>query len=384
MRGHIQQRGKNSWRVKVFVGRDGAGARRYIERTVRGTRREAERELSRLLVEVDEGRHAAAAPITFGELLDRWLDVKRRMVEPKTIESYEWVAKKYVRPALAHRKVASLRAIDLDALFSDLHGRGLSPRTVRLCHTVARQALEQARRWGLVGRNPAVDATPPAQRRREIEPPTVEQVQALLEAAEADDADFAAYLWVLAATGCRRGEACALRWSDVDLERAEVAIRRSISQVGQELREKDTKTHQSRRVSIDEETVAVLRSLHLRSRERSLALGEGLADDALLFSDVEGRPWRPDVCTNRFGRLRTGLGLGGVRLHDLRHFVATVLGGAGVPIATISGRLGHRDNATTLNLYTHAMPATDQAAAAYLGSLLTGNRRGTGTNGGPL
>ena len=128
----------------------------------------------------------------------------------------------------------------------------------------------------------------------------------------------------------------------------------------------------------------MLRSLHLRSRERSLALGEGLADDALLFSDVEGRPWRPDVCTNRFGRLRTGLGLGGVRLHDLRHFVATVLGGAGVPIATISGRLGHRDNATTLNLYTHAMPATDQAAAAYLGSLLTGNRRGTGTNGGPL
>ena len=174
MRGHIQQRGKTSWRVKAYVGRDADGVRRYVERTIRGTLREAERELSRLLVEVDEGRHAAAAPITFGELLDRWLDVKRRLVEPKTIESYEWVNRNYVRPSLGERKVASLRPVDLDGLYSDLHRRGLSARTVRICHTVIRQALEQARRWGLIARNPAVDATPPVQRRREIVPPTVE------------------------------------------------------------------------------------------------------------------------------------------------------------------------------------------------------------------
>lgn len=92
--------------------------------------------------------------------------------------------------------------------------------------------------------------------------------------------------------------------------------------------------------------------------------------DAYVFSDLEGRPRRPDVCTNRFGRLRQRLGLSSVRLHDLRHFVATVLGDGGVPIATISSRLGHRDTATTLNIYTHALPATDQVAAAYLGSLL--------------
>ena len=290
MRGNIQQRGKNSRRVKAFVGRDAAGVRRYVQRTVRGSRREAERELSRLLVEVDEGRHAAAAPMTFGELLDRWLDVKRRMVEPKTIESYEWVARKYVRPALADRRVASLRPIDLDVLYSDLHSRGLSARTVRICHTVVRQALEQARRWGLIARNPAIDATPPVQRRREIVPPTVEQVQALLAAAEADDPDFAAYLWILAATGCRRGEGCALRWTDVDLRRAEVVIRRSISQVGGEVREKDTKTHQSRRLGLDAETVSVLRSLRLRARERAaevLGIGRSTAYELARIGDLK-------------------------------------------------------------------------------------------------
>lgn len=375
MRGHVQRRGKQSWRIKAYVGRDAAGTKRYVERTVRGSQRDAERELARMVVEVDEGRHVAAAPMTFGELLDRWLDVKRRTVEPKTIDSYEWIAKAYVRLAFADRKVAALRPIDLDGLYSDLHGRGLAPRTVRICHTVMRQSLEQARRWGLIARNPAVDATPPPQRRKEVDAPTVAQVQELLDVAREDDPDFAVYLWVLVATGCRRGEACALRWTDVDLERAELAIRRSISQVGHVLREKDTKTHQSRRLAIDEATVSALRSHRRRQRERALALGSQLAADALLFSDAGGRPWRPDVCTNRFGRLRARLGLDGVRLHDLRHFVASGLGDGGVPIATISSRLGHGEIATTLNLYTHALPATDQRAAAYLGSLLTG---GTG------
>ena len=375
MRGHIQQRGKSSWRVKVLVGRDAEGVRRYVERTVRGTRREAEQELARVVVEAGEGRHVAAAPLSFGELLDRWLDVKRRTVEVSTLSSYEWIARTYVRPALGARTVASLRPLDLDALYAELHGRGLSARTVRICHTVTRQSLEQARRWGLIARNPAVDATPPPQRRREVEPPTVAQVQELIEAARADDPDFATYLWVLAATGCRRGEACALRWSDVDLERGEIAIRRSIAQVDGELGEKDTKTHQSRRMAIDDGTVDVLRMHRLRQRELALALGVSIADDALLFSDADGRPWRPDVCTNRFGRLRASLDLERVRLHDLRHFVATVLGDGGVPIATISSRLGHRDIATTLNLYTHALPATDQRAAAYLGSLLVGVQR---------
>jgi integrase len=357
--------------MKVYVGRSGEGRKRYVERTVRGTKREAERELSRLVVEVDEGRHAAAAPMTYGDLLDRWLTVKEQSVEPKTLESYEWIARKYLRPALGDRKLASLRAIDLDSLYAELHASGLSPRTVRICHTVARQSLEQARKWGLIARSPAVDATPPSQRRKEVTPPTAVQVRTLLTEARLEDPAFGVYLWVLASTGCRRGEGCALRWSDIDLERGEVAIRRSISQVGPVVREKDTKTHQERRVAIDGATAAVLRGHRLQMREQALALGVALAEDAFLFADAEGRPWRPDVCTNRFGRLRARLGLERVRLHDLRHFVATVLGDGGVPIATISGRLGHRDLSTTLNLYTHAIPATDQRAAAYLGSLLT-------------
>ena len=93
-----------------------------------GTRRDADRELSRLLVEADEGRFVATAAMTLDVLLDRWLDVKRQTVEPSTLKSYEWIARTYIRPALGDRKVGALRPIDLDMLYSDLAGRGLSDR----------------------------------------------------------------------------------------------------------------------------------------------------------------------------------------------------------------------------------------------------------------
>lgn len=207
MRGHIQQRGTKSWRISVYLGRDSNGAKRYVQRTVSGTRREAEREVARVLVEVDEGRHAATAAMTVGHLLDRWLEVKALAVDPSTLVSYEWIARTYVRPVLGDRKVGSLRPIDLDMLYANLAARGLSTRTVRICHTVLRQSLEQARRWGFIARSPAVDASPPPQRRTEVTPPTPAEVLALLDAAFEEDPAFGVYLWVLAATGCRRGEA---------------------------------------------------------------------------------------------------------------------------------------------------------------------------------
>jgi hypothetical protein len=77
MRGHLQRRGSDAWRLKVYVGRSAEGRKRYVERTIRGTKSEAERELARLIVEADEGRHVAASPMSFGALLDEWLTVKR-------------------------------------------------------------------------------------------------------------------------------------------------------------------------------------------------------------------------------------------------------------------------------------------------------------------
>ena len=177
MQGNLQ-RGPSSWRIRVFVGRDEAGKKRYLERTVRGTKGEAQRVMARLVTEVDEGRHVAAAASRFGDVLERWLEVKATVVEPSTLANYRWLATTYVLPRLGSLPLDKIRALDLDTFYAQLRANGssergpLSARTVRLCHTVVSQTLDQARRWGLVARNVAADATVTKTRKGEIDPPS--------------------------------------------------------------------------------------------------------------------------------------------------------------------------------------------------------------------
>lgn len=113
----------------------------------------------------------------------------------------------YARPRLGGLQLDKIRSLDLDGFDASLRTKGssnggpLSPRTVRLCHPVVCQTLDQARRWGIVARNVAVDATVSRSRKREITPPSVETLRRLLDAAVEYDPEFALYLRVLAATG---------------------------------------------------------------------------------------------------------------------------------------------------------------------------------------
>jgi integrase len=100
-------------------------------------------------------------------------------------------------------------------------------------------------------------------------------------------------------------------------------------------------------------------------------LQDELADDGFVFSaDVGGRePWYPDLLSRRLRSACRHVGLEGVRLHDLRHYVATRLLSAGVDVRTVAGRLGHRNAVTTLNVYSHFVPQADREAAEILGGL---------------
>jgi integrase len=183
-------------------------------------------------------------------------------------------------------------------------------------------------------------------------------------------------------TGARRSQLLALRWGDIDLDRAAVAFTRALvlGPNGPELR--STKTHRTYRVEVDRDTFDVL--LDHRSFSDALARREGieLTDQAFLFSSqADGsRPWLPNWVTKRFVSARRAAGLPHFRLHDLRHFMATQMLAAGVPIATVSQRLSHARASTTLNVYAHAVPSGDRGAAEILAAILVTGRRG-GSNG---
>ena len=165
---------------------------------------------------------------------------------------------------------------------------------------------------------------------------------------------------------------CALRWTDVDADAGTLVIRRSIATVPQGTVEKDTKTHAARRIAIDDHTAQMLNAHREKLRTRAALCGCALREDGYVFSpDVDGAaPLHPNLVSGRFRGVCRHLGVSGVRLHDLRHLHATQLLGAGVPVRTVSGRLGHADAATTLNVYAHFLQASDRQAADVISELL--------------
>jgi len=253
----------------------------------------------------------------------------------------------------------------------------LSAATIRRIHFAVRGALTAAERWGWITRNPAEVARKPRQPASEPDPPTVEQAARIVEAAWAEDDDWGTLVWLVMVTGIRRAELLALRWKRVDLIRGKLSIRRNW--VGG--REKDTKTHQMRLISLDPATTDVL-GAHRELYELDVTrLGVTPSDEAFLFSyqPLRDRPADPSGITHRYERMCARLGIDS-HLHPLRHFSATELLTAGVDLRTIAGRLGHAGGgATTLKVYAAWVNQADERAAEILSSRLQRPNRTSGS-----
>ncbi len=374
----MRQRG-DAWELRAYVGVDPVtGRHKYTTRTFRGGKRAAEAELARFVTQVSGGGHGAG-DTTLADLIQRWLDLARDDLSPSTLRGYERIIRSYIHPTIGKVPLNKLRTDQLDRFYVQLRESGgerggpLSPATVRQTHAIIRRALNQAHRWGWIAANPAALASPPSVRSRPASPPEPHGVLALVAEAEASDPDLGCFLLLAATTGARRGELCALRWSDLDFDSGTVLIARSLVEgPGSELIEKDTKTHASRRIALDQGSILELERHRDRCRQRAESCGTSLSDSAFVFSsEPDGtRPLVPNEVTKRFIRVRQAVGLDAVRLHDLRHFTATRLLAEGVPVRTVSGRLGHSNAATTLGVYAHFVEESDRAAATTMGSIL--------------
>jgi integrase len=346
---------------------------RYVSRSFSGSKKEAETALARLVVEVasGDGGHAGT-DTTIKVLVERWLDLKRETLAITTWDGYAGKARHRLIPALGDIPVRKLTVEQIDAFYRSL-GRDakLSASTIRQIHNVLTGSLDQAVRWRWRSDNPAHWATLPPQRQADVRPPTPEDVLAVIESA---NQELATFLRIAAAAGGRRGEVAALRWPAVNLDTGELVISSSlVESSARRIYEKDTKTHQSRRLAIDDGTVLALKKWRLIVETRAEACGTRVLPDGFVFSaEMDGSaPRRPIYWTSAWRRVRTKSGIDhSLRLHDLRHFTATRLLDAGVPVRTVSNRLGHARAATTLNVYAHFLPASDRAASDAMGHIL--------------
>jgi integrase len=155
--GQIIERGDNKHLVRVYLGTDETtGKRRYHNHTVRGTKKDAQRYMNGVLRELDLGTFVEPAGETLAAYLDHWLEAAAKpRVRERTYNDYAALLRRYVREPLGAKKLATLRALDIQKVYSEMQERGLSPRIVRYTHAVLSSALKQAVRWGMLTRNPA-------------------------------------------------------------------------------------------------------------------------------------------------------------------------------------------------------------------------------------
>jgi integrase len=390
--GHVRERSPGSFELRYSLGNDPAtGMRKVVTCTVRGSRKDADKELRRLLRTIDTGEHIDPHKMTVRQWLDTWLDAVKAEVAPKSHERYREIVENFLVPALGALALTKLAPSHIQTAYNgwasagrrDGKDGGLSPRTRRHLHRLLKSALSRAVEQQLLARNPA-DAFKkrlPKVERKPMATLTTEQAALLLSAIRHTRVYWAALLAL--ATGARRGEVLALRWQNVDLDRGVIRIVESLEQTKGALRFKAPKTEKARAVTLPDFAVDELRRLKREQAEELLAIGVRQSGDTLLCARADGEPMQPRSLTHEFTRLVRRIEVPRVRYHDLRHSHATQLLEAGVHPKVAQERLGHSTISTTLDLYSHVTETMQEDAAtrldAALGSAIRGAAGSKGT-----
>jgi integrase len=369
VRGTIRQRAKGSWTIQVYAGRDTVtGKKLRIARTVRGTKKEAELALAKLINAVETGVDFNATKMTFGEYVDRWLKSKDKKVRPKTIQRYSDLMRLHIVPVIGGIQLLKLKPLHLEKVYEEASDRGLSPQSVLHIHRVLFTALKQAVAWQLIPRNIAEAVTPPRPEHREVEAMTPRQVVQVLETVAGTDLEVPTILGL--GTGMRLGEVLGLRWSDIDLEKRTARISQTVQETKEGLVFVPPKTHRSRRsLSLPVFVIHALRKHKKEQSERRLVVGSAWHDLDLVIERGDGLPVRTSSLSGRFADRMKKAGIT-LTFHGLRHGHASLMLAAGVHLKVVSERLGHSTIGITADLYTHVADEVHEAAAVELDRLI--------------
>ncbi len=384
------------WKVTVYagIGPDGK-QRQLVKRGFAATEHKATeaRKAARQKL-IDKVKENGVASGTVAELCGEWTRAKSRSKAASTVYREASIIKRIVE-SLGHIRLSRLTARDLDRFYAALLDAKLSPSTVNHDHRVIHGMLRQALKWGMVNSNVADLATPPRKAANGAHTmPTHEALRALIRTASPDLAMAAS---LAAATGARRGELIGLLWSDLwydsdvspadpvdpDYDEtddwvAQLAIRRSITQIpGQPLAEKPPKSGRERTISVDKRLVYALESYRESQRRATVMAKCTPVDDGPILADLRidpsgATPYAPDWLTRAWARHCTASKVK-FRFHDLRHFHASTLIDAGIPLSMVSERIGHLQMSTTSDIYAHALKPSDIRAAQVIGEIMAGS-----------
>lgn len=366
--GSIYQRKDGRWTASISL--EGGKRKSFYGKT----RKEVQEQLTKALHEKQQGTFITGPRQTIRQFLTYWLeDVQKPAVRIRTYIRYESQLRLHILPVLASKELSKLTPQHVQAFYSQMLKKGLSPQSIRLLHSMLHKAFDYAVRIGLLSRNICDAVTPPKIERSEMHVLTLEQIQQFLQAARGNRIEA---LFVLASvTGMRRGELLGLKWRDINFSEGVLYVRRSLVELkGGTIESEPKSTSGNRSIVLPPFVLEVLKRHRVYQVKMRLE-AETWQDHDFVFCTSHGTPFAAGNLRTMFKDLLKKAGLPDIRFHDLRHSVATMLLSLGTHPKVVQELLGHRSIRITMDTYSHVMPTMQKNVMARLDGLLGGERQ---------
>lgn len=331
------------------------------------TKRAAQQAISTKIAEGARGGIVDPSTVTVEEYLSQWLAGKAATRAQRSNEIQASHLRLHIGPQIGGRKLQKLSPADLRGLFNHLNAAGLGASSQRQVHQFLVSALGEALRLELVTRNVAEIVKPTPKRGSEEEALkafTPEQAAAFVEACQQDRRIGPLFIFAMS-TGLRRGELVGLRWSDVDLECAQITVEEVVAASEKGVITTTPKTRGSRRTvylapsavqlltdlqeqqAIDRAAFALPPKGHAKTYQRR----RQWVDSGRVFVNSFGATIDPHNLKRDMARLCAAAGVPQIAIHGLRHTYASLNLMRGVPVEVVSKQLGHASPAFTLTQY---------------------------------
>lgn len=358
------------YRIDIEKGRKYDGTRNRIVKYAT-TIKEAREIRDNLLYEIRHEKLKPNSSITFYEFVKIWLkEYAERNVKPSTLYGYRCNLNAYILPIFKDYKMNEIKSFHLDKFYNQLNDRtkkGLNERgekekisstTIQKQHRLISLIFNTAIKWDFVDTNPCSKVVrPPTKANPEMDFYNEQEITEIFKLLKNEDIAFKTAITMLITGGFRRAELLGLHWDDIDFEDLTISIKRNLVNIrGKGVIEDTTKTVKSvRRIAMPLIVFDLLNEYKEHQKQLRNICEVNWKDTPYVFKSSNGNYIYPETISSHWKQFLKKNKLRAIRLHDLRHTCATFLISNGIPIATVSKKLGHSNIYTTLNTYTHSV-----------------------------
>ena len=393
----VRERAKGSYEITVYDGYNINGKKLRHTKTIQLDPNLTPKKKEKLLQdEVHDFEKEVKAGLylkgnmKFKDFTDKWLhDYAEKKLSPTTLDRYKTLLTR-INESIGHIELQELRPNHLMNFYDNLAEKqmsnvpirnekgeiigykNLSPKTILHHHRLISSILTKAVQWQIIKENVASRVEPPKVPKHES--PYLDEVQAkkLIKLLENVPMQYKTAIDLLIYTGLRRGELLGLEWKDIDFTLKTMNIVRSSAYVNRKgMISKETKNLSSTRIiDLSDNVIVLLKNYQRWQSEKRIAMGDQWHNTDRLFTQANGLPMNADTIGQWFTKFISKTDLPKVTLHSLRHTNATLMIASGADIRSVSGRLGHSNTSTTLNIYSHFIQSRNREIADKLQQML--------------